>query len=204
MLQGVALVLVVIAVLAGATAVMDGNHTRTEPSQSPRTASVPEGEEGEKSPSPTPSQRPRADGDDAGQWWVLLVLGAVAVGVGLRLWLQRPRPIPAEAPEPDADAILTDALDRLDAGSTDAITQCWRELERLAATKGVVRAASEPAHDFALRLAAALRLPADELTSLGGLFEQAWYSTTAATSGEVERARACLLALRQAAQGRAR
>lgn len=204
MLEGVALVLVVIAVLAGATAVMDGNPSADEPSQGTTTASVPDGEYGEKSPSPSPSAQPRADGDDAGQWWVLTVLGVVAAGIGVRLWLQRPPSVALDEPEPDADQILTDALNRLDAASTDAITVCWRQLERLAEVRGVVRGASEPAHDFARRLAAALNLPADELTTLGGLYEQAWYSSAATTYADIEAARACLQALLQAGNERRR
>lgn len=204
MLQGAALTLVVIAVLAGATAVMDGNPAPGEATQAPRTASVPDGEEWTRSPSPTPSQRPRADGDDAGQWWVLLVLGVVAVGIGVRIWMQRPPQVVVEDAEPDPEPALSDALERLDEEPVEAITMCWRELERLAAARGVERAASEPAHDFARRLATVLHLPADAVTALGGLYEQAWYSIEAATSEDIERARACLDVLVKAAGGRGR
>lgn len=200
MLQGIVLTLAVIAVLAGATVVMDGNHSSHEPSQSPRTASVPDGEQGEKSPSPSPSSLPRADGEDGGQWWVLVVLAVVAAGVGARLWMQRPRSVPMQEADSDADQILTDALDRVNDASSDAITVCWRQLERLAATRGVERAASEPAHDFALRLSAALRLPAEELMMLGELYERAWYSRRSATIADLEQARACLQALLRASQ----
>ena len=53
-------------------------------------------------------------------------------------------------------------------------------------------------------LAAALNLPADELTTLGGLYEQAWYSSAATTYADIEAARACLQALLQAGNERRR
>lgn len=206
MVQGILLTGLVIAIVAGATAVVDGNPAPTpELNQSGTTTEWPDNEVSRSpSPSPSPSVRPRADGEDSGQWWILVALGAVTIGVGVRMWLKRRRAVVIEEPEDEeAGQVLSTALKRLDDGEvSDAVTECWRDLERLAAVHGVQRGASEPAHDFAGRLALTLHLPAAELVVLGDLFEQVWYSTAVTSDEDVARARACLQALAAASSGR--
>lgn len=205
MVQGILLTGLVIAIVAGATAVVDGSPAPTpELNQSGMTTTEEPDNEVSTSPTPSPSLKPRADGVDSGQWWVLVALGVVTIGVGVRMWLQRRRAVVIEEPEDEeAGQVLSTALKRLDEGEvSDAVTECWRDLERLAAVHGVQRGASEPAHDFAGRLALTLHLPAAELAVLGNLFEQAWYSTAVTSDEDIARARACLQALAAASSGR--
>lgn len=205
MVQGILLTGLVIAIVAGATAVVDGSPAPTpELNQSGMTTTEEPDNEVSTSPTPSPSLKPRADGVDSGQWWVLVALGVVTIGVGVRMWLQRRRRLVIEEPEDEeAGQVLSTALKRLDDGEvSDAATECWRDLERLAAVHGVQRGASEPAHDFAGRLALTLHLPAAELAVLGNLFEQAWYSTAVTSAEDIARARACLQALAAASSGR--
>lgn len=205
MVQGILLTGLVIAIVAGATAVVDGSPAPTpELNQSGMTTTEEPDNEVSTSPTSSPSLKPRADGVDSGQWWVLVALGVVTIGVGVRMWLQRRRRLVIEEPEDEeAGQVLSTALKRLDDGEvSDAVTECWRDLERLAAVHGVQRGASEPAHDFAGRLALTLHLPAAELAVLGNLFEQAWYSTAVTSDEDIARARACLQALAAASSGR--
>lgn len=197
LLQGTLLSLLLIAVLAGASGPLDGTPEPTlDFSQAPAT-NTNTGIEGELRPSPSPTPQPTEGGNDATPWWILAVLGVAGAAAAGYLWrYRRPQPSAMDEPEDTVAEIMTAAIQRLDQGeASDAVTLCWRDLERLAAHRGVLRGAAEPAPDFAHRVASTLQLPAPELAVLGNLFEQAWYSRTGSTPGDIARARSCLQAL---------
>lgn len=199
--------LLALAVLAGGTAVLDdpprpdegGTPTGYDPS--------PGGIDGEiGSPSPTPKQRPSGGGDDQGAWWLLGLLGVAGVAVSIYVRRRR-QPAADEELADDGDAarvfqLTAVALEGDDGSPADAVIACWRELERLVERQGVRRRDTETADEFGLRLASALRLPKAPLTRLGELFDRSWYSQFGTTPADRAEARACLEALRAAAQGR--
>lgn len=197
LLQGALLSLLLIAVLAGATGTLDSTPEPTlDFSEAPAT-NTQTGIEGELKPSPSPTPQTTEGENDATPWWILAVLGVAGAAAAGYLWrYRRPHPSVADEPEDTVEEIMTAAIQRLDQGqASDAVTECWRHLERLAARRGVLRGAAEPAHDFAHRVASTLQLPATELAVLGNLFEQAWYSGTGSTPDDIARARICLQAL---------
>jgi hypothetical protein len=99
--------------------------------------------------------------------------------------------------ELDADQVaseLDEALDQLRSGVgvDDAILECWRRLERVAARQGVERRPEQTAGDFVTDLLAATTAPADALDELVRLYRLAMFSTHPRTEHDRARAIACL------------
>lgn len=131
--------------------------------------------------------------------WVmdlLRTLGLVAV-VGIAVWgfirlLQAYRRVelrraragadPVEAPTIDEEELaesIDATLEQLHGGIDveDAVVQCWRRLERLAADAGVERVPTQTSEEFTIAVLATTSADAPALRRLGGLFRQAVYST---------------------------
>ncbi|CAI9405025.1 DUF4129 domain-containing protein [Aestuariimicrobium sp. T2.26MG-19.2B] len=100
-------------------------------------------------------------------------------------------------PELDADQVASEfdeALDQLRSGVgvDDAILECWRRLERVAARQGVERRPEQTAGEFVTDLLAGTTAPADALDELARLYRLAMFSTHPRTEHDRARAIACL------------
>jgi hypothetical protein len=113
-------------------------------------------------------------------------------------------PLEAAGPDPTAlPAAVDRALDAVeDPDAREAVVAAWLLLGRAAAESGTPPRPAETAAEYARRLAAERGLPAADVEQLAALYREARFSTHEVTAEQRDRARAHLLALREALAAR--
>ncbi|WP_130413098.1 DUF4129 domain-containing protein [Xylanimonas ulmi] len=179
-------------------------------------------------PAPTPPPLPPEDAGGGNTTWIAVVVVVVVaivlliLGRSLVRYLVDRRPSGAEpTPAPDhltagevtpgglvdlpalADAVEA-ALRRLDEAATphDAVVAAWVELEDAAARHGWERHASQTSTEFTAHLLGVSPAPREHTAALRGLYQQARFTTHPVTAAQVTDARAALVAIARAFEGR--
>lgn len=102
-----------------------------------------------------------------------------------------------EIPDIDEEEVqlsFADALSRLRSGIAvdDAVVECWRRLERIAADSGLVRHPSQTSEEYTVEILAHTAVDQGSLGELASLYRQALFSTHVLTDSDRERAIACI------------
>lgn len=171
------------------------------------------------SASPTPSpdvwqERPETEPLEIPTWLIeLVIVLAVAAVAVLVVWLVvasyralrapgLPRAVEAtgtavEVPEIDQEEVslsLEQTLARLRSGLAvdDAIVECWRRLETIAADSGIGRATTQTSEEFTVAILAHAVVDDAALTELAALYRRAVFSAHVLTEADRERAIRCV------------
>lgn len=102
-----------------------------------------------------------------------------------------------EIPEIDEEEVqlsFADALAGLRSGIAvdDAVVECWRRLERVAADSGLARHHSQTSQEFTVEILAHTAVDQAALAELASLYRQALFSTHVLTDQDRERAIDCI------------
>lgn len=111
-----------------------------------------------------------------------------------------PAGVESEIPEIDDEEVaeaLTETVESLRQGVPvhGAIVECWRRLERVAASSGIFRKPTQTSHEFTAEVLGHAVVDADAITELAELYRQAMFSTHQLTDADRDRAIAALEAL---------
>ncbi|MHA6523913.1 DUF4129 domain-containing protein [Tessaracoccus sp. G1721] len=103
----------------------------------------------------------------------------------------------AEIPEIDDEELaeaLTETVESLRQGVpvSGAIVECWRRLERVAASSGIWRKPTQTSHEFTAEVLGHAVVDADAISELAELYRQAMFSTHRLTDAHRDRAIAAL------------
>lgn len=137
-------------------------------------------------------------------WFVIRVIQQVGPRLSRRAEVAAGTAV--EVPEIAEREIVTqfdDAIVSLRSGASvdDAVVECWRRLERLAAEAGIERGATQTTEEFTLSMLAASGVDAGDLRNLAGLYRQAMFSTHHLTDEHRAQALDCLERLRAGLTG---
>lgn len=115
----------------------------------------------------------------------------------------------ADIPEIDDEELaetLEEAAEELRRGLAvdGAVIECWRRLERVAVSSGIIRRPSQTSREFTVDVLSHAAVDAPALEALAELYRQAMFSTHELTDADRDRAIAALEALSEQLSGRGR